>query len=508
MIYIYMKKIYLLFGAAALSMSMMAATLDTIQVNGVYYQLNEETQTAAVIRKDNKFVYEQDTVVIPVSVSKDGKAYDVTALLQGAFAKATCKSIVFAEGSKVTTLGMQAFQGAMELTELALPEGVKHLPLTAIQGVGKNVDMKLHKLTLPSTMDSLDVMSLQVTNLDTLICNAVVPPHCALTSGKSLVPSLPFTSNNATVYTPTSTKVIVPAGSEALYAAENGWDYFDCFNSGNTDTLRAGDLFYIITNTEKDTTAVVTTNLADKIYRLETIVIPTTISKTVCAIPTEANGKVSITKLDIPVTALGRKAFMNDSITTSLTFATPSNITEIAPQAMQYMSQLIGTLELPEGLKHISTSSIHSGLNGGQMPVKKLILPSTLDSLDVISVILDELETLEFRGIVPPHCQTRETKTYTQMPWLINEPSKNQHPTPTSVEIIIPEGSFEAYKAQTGIGDYFDYFNESAVDNVENKNNSDSRYLGIYNILGTYLGTDDSNLPTGMYIINGKKVMR
>ena len=43
MIYIYMKKIYLLFGAAALSMSMMAATLDTIQVNGVYYQLNEET---------------------------------------------------------------------------------------------------------------------------------------------------------------------------------------------------------------------------------------------------------------------------------------------------------------------------------------------------------------------------------------------------------------------------------------------------------------------------------
>jgi len=142
------------------------------------------------------------------------------------------------------------------------------------------------------------------------------------------------------------------------------------------------------------------------------------------------------------------------------------------------------------------------------MPGKKLILPSTLDSLDVISIILDELETIEFRGIVPPHCQTRETKTYTQMPWLINEPSKNQHPTPTDVEIIIPEGSFEAYKAQTGIGDYFDYFNESAVDNIETENNNGSKYIGIYNIMGTYLGTDDSNLPTGMYIINGKKVIR
>lgn len=503
-----MKKFYLFLGAALLSGSMMAATLDTIQVDGVYYQLNEETQTAAVIRKDSKFIYEQESVVIPVSVSKDGKSYDVTGIGKAAFSKAKCKSIVFAEGSKITEIGQQAFQGALELTELALPEGVKHLQLTAIQGVGSNAGMKLHKLTLPSTMDTLDVMSLQVANLDTLICNAVVPPHCALATGKAQVPCLPFTSNNATVYTPKATKVIVPAGSETLYAAENGWDYFDCFNSGNTDTLRAGNLFYIVTYTENDTTAAVTVNLTDKIYQLETVVIPATISKTVCAIPAEANGKASITQFDIPVTALGRKAFMNDSITTSFTFATPSNVVEIASQAMQYMAGLTGTLELPEGLKHISISGIHSGLNGGQMPVKKLILPSTLDSLDVISVILDELETLEFRGIVPPHCQTRETKTYTQMPWLINEPSKNQHPTPTDVEIIIPEGSFEAYKAQTGIGDYFDYFNESAVDNIETENNNGSKYTGIYNIMGTYLGTDDSNLPTGMYIINGKKVIR
>ncbi|HCS87353.1 MAG TPA: hypothetical protein DIW30_02685, partial [Bacteroidales bacterium] len=107
-----MKKFYLFLGATLLSSSMMAATLDTIQVDGIYYQLNEETQTAAVIRKDTKFVYEQESVVIPVSVNKGEKAYDVVAVEKSAFAKATCKSITFAEGSKVTEIGQQAFQSA------------------------------------------------------------------------------------------------------------------------------------------------------------------------------------------------------------------------------------------------------------------------------------------------------------------------------------------------------------------------------------------------------------
>jgi hypothetical protein len=31
---------------------------------------------------------------------------------------------------------------------------------------------------------------------------------------------------------------------------------------------------------------------------------------------------------------------------------------------------------------------------------------------------------------------------------------------------------------------------------------------GIYTITGQYLGTDESNLPQGLYIINGKKVIK
>lgn len=497
-----MKKIYLLLGAAMLSASMMAADFDTIQVNGIYYQLNTEAQTAAVIRHDAKFVYEQDSVIIPVSVNKDEKAYDVIAIEKAAFCKATCKHIAFAEGSKVAAIGQQAFQGAVGITELALPEGVKHLPLTAIHGVGSSANMKLHKVTLPATMDTLDVMSLQVANIDTIVCHAVMPPHCALTTGAKMVPCLPFTSNNATVQTPKSTKVIVPAGSEKYYRAEPGWDYFDCFAASATDTLRAGNLYYTI----KDGNASVMPDLTGNNYAtLTSVVVPATIAQTVCTI---TEGKAAIAQIEIPVVALGRAAFKSNKSIQAVTFAAPSNITEVQSMAMMYMEGMTGTLELPEGLKYIATSGIHSGQNGGQMPVKELILPSTLDSLSVISVVLNELETLEFRGAVAPKCQVRQTSTQLQIPWAINLTS-NKFPAPSDVQIIIPDGAYDSYKAQAGIGDYFDYFKSPSTSVEETKDNAtNSTQSGIYTILGTYLGTDDSDLPHGMYIINGKKVIK
>lgn len=491
-----MKKFYLLLGAAMLSAGMTAATLDTIQVDGVYYQLNEETQTAAVIRKDAKFVYEQESVVIPVSVSKDGKEYDVTAVEKGAFAKAKCQSITFAEGSKVTMLGMMAFQNATNLEEFTVPEGVKYLPMTCLHCT--NNTMKLHKLTLPSTLDSLDAMSIVLMDLDTIICHAEKAPRCNMQPKQY---GSPFFVNKNKAFVPKSAKVIVPKGSEVLYRAEQGWNHFDCLrDEAATDTLRIGDLYYTI----KDNEATVVPNLASAAYTMSSVVIPSTI--------TTINGVVKDDKIEavateMPVVMLGRKAFMNATAITSLTFAEPSNVKTIGMQAMQYMTGLTGTLELPEGLRLIDMSALHSGLNGGQMPVKKLVLPSTLDSMSVISVVLNELEELEFKGETAPKCQVRVTTTQTQIPWIIN--LNNKFPTPKNVKITIPDGSFDSYKNQAGIGDYFDYFNGQGT-GVENTDNTAAMTAkkGIYNIMGTYLGTDDSHLPHGMYIIDGKKVTR
>lgn len=491
-----MKNFYLFLGAILFSSSVMAVTLDTIQVNGVYYQLNEDAQTAAVIRKDAKFVYEQESVVIPVSINKNEKVYDVVAVEKGAFAKATCKSISFAEGSKVTMLGTMAFQNATNLEEFTVPEGVRYLPMTCFHCTNKT--MKLHKITLPSTLDSLDAMSIVLMNLDTIICNAEKAPRCNM---KPRQYGSPFFVNKNAAFVPKSAKVIVPKGSEVLYRAEQGWNHFDCLRDEATiDTLRINDLYYTI----KDNKATVVPNLASATYTMSSVVIPSTIT-TVNGVVKD--GKIEAIATEMPVVMLGRKTFYNATSITSLTFAEPSHIDTIGMQAMQYMEGLTGTLELPEGLKFIGMSGIHSGLNGGQMPVKKLVLPSTLDSLDVISVVLNELETLEFKGETAPRCRVRVTTTQTQIPWMINP--NNRFPTPKNVQIIIPNGSFDSYKSQAGIGDYFDYFSSqgTSVETVENGAAKPSK-SGIYNIMGTYLGTDDSNLPTGMYIINGKKVVR
>ncbi|HCS87526.1 MAG TPA: hypothetical protein DIW30_03675 [Bacteroidales bacterium] len=497
-----MRKFYLLLSAVLLTGYAWAAVTDTIQADGVYYQLDRDARTAAVIRPNTDFVYNQDTIIIPVSVVNDGSTFDVTSIARAAFSKATCQAIVFAEGSKVTEIGQQAFQGAMELRELALPEGVRYLPVTAIHGVGSSANMQLHKVTLPSTMDSLDVMSIQVAALDSIVCKAVTPPHCSLTTGSQKKPCLPFTSNNSPVFVPKGTKVIVPEGSEKLYRAEAGWDYFDCFADNGTDTLRSGVLYYTIEGGK----AVVMPDITGGSYKdEESVTIPTHVSKTVCTITA---GRTNITAKEIPVTGLGKGAFRGNKSIHSLTFATPSNIENIQPMAMMQMEGMTGTLELPEGLKHIATSGIHSGVSGGQMPVKKLIMPSTLDSLDVISVILNELETLAFRGETAPKCQVKQLSTQKQIPWAINLTS-NRFPTPANVEIIIPDGTYNSYKNQAGIGDYFEYFinRETSQPDVMSESKT-SRATGIYNLLGVYLGTDESNLPHGIYIINGKKAVR
>lgn len=495
-----MRKFYLFLSLALATCTATAAVLDTVTVDGIYYQRNLDNLTAAVIRPNSTYAYSQENVTIPVSITLNGQSFNVTAVAKAAFAKATCQVIQFAEGSKVTEIGQQAFQGATGIKELELPEGVKKLPTTAIHGIKNTYNMQLHKVTLPSTLDTMEVMSLQLVSIDTIVCNAAIPPRCLLTVGKSNTPGLPFTSNNANTYVSKATKVIVPAGSEKYYRAEPGWDYFDCFHAGNNDTLRADNLYYSIHN---DTAVVATDISGNKYAALSTVVIPNSISKTTCTI---TDDKALITKTDMPVTELGKGAFKGNNSIQSLTFATPSKIQNIQSMAIMEMSALTGTLELPEGLQHIATSGIHSGAKGGKLPITTLVLPSTLDSLDVISVILNQLQTLEFKGNIPPKCQIRVLNTQTQIPWIISP--NNTFPTPADVNIIIPEGTFNTYKNQAGIGDYFTYFNTGTdIRNTEIDSPSQTN-TGIYNILGVYLGTDDTNLPHGIYIINGNKVIR
>lgn len=222
-----MRKIFTLVSAVALALGMHAATLDTIQVDGLYYQINAEDSIATLIRYSASSKYEIDNIVIPVDVVKDEISYPVVALGQGALRNTTAKFITFAEGSQVTSIGMQAFQAAVNVQELELPEGIRIIPTTAVHNASASAPMTLKKLVLPASTDSLCVMAFALPQLETLEFKGAVPPSIAtkVTTTWTQNPWQISTSHaNNTAKTAT---VIVPKG--ALEAYQNtAWigDYF------------------------------------------------------------------------------------------------------------------------------------------------------------------------------------------------------------------------------------------------------------------------------------------
>ena len=224
-----MRKIFTFVSAVALALGMQAAAIDTIQVDGIYYQLNDN-QTAVVLPAQAPATkYEIDNIVIPVSVAKDEVNYTVVELAKAAFRNATSSSITFAEGSQVTTLGMQCFQAAVNLQELELPEGIRLIPMTGIHNATATNPMQMKKLVLPASIDSIARLSICLPQLKVLEFKGAVPPRIntftVATSGYTQNP-WEINVNNA-CNTAKSAVVIVPDG--ALEAYQNtAWigDYF------------------------------------------------------------------------------------------------------------------------------------------------------------------------------------------------------------------------------------------------------------------------------------------
>ena len=223
-----MRKIFTLVSAVALALTMQATPIDTIQVDGLYYQL-DDAQTATLIRLNANSKYEIDTIVIPVSVTKEDVTYPVVALGQGALRNTTASTITFAAGSQVATLGMQAFQGAVNVQELELPEGITVIPLTCIHNATANKPMTMKRLVMPSTLDSIARLSICLPQLEILEFKGAIPPRInTFTVAATGYVQNPWEVNAGNVCnTNPNAVVIVPDG--ALEAYQNtAWigDYF------------------------------------------------------------------------------------------------------------------------------------------------------------------------------------------------------------------------------------------------------------------------------------------
>lgn len=432
-----MKKLFTFVSALVLTIGLQAAKLDTIQVDGIYYQINAEDSIATLIRYNTNSKYEIEDIVIPVNVVKDEVSYPVVALGQGALRNTTAKTITFAKGSKVKNLGMQAFQAAVNLQELELPEGINLIPMTCIHNATVSNPMQMKKLVLPSTLDSIVRLSICLPQLKVLEFKGAVPPSInTFTVAATGYVQNPWEVNVGNACNTAKTAVvIVPKGAVEAYR-NTAWigDYFTTIVDAHKDTVQVDGIYYEMNN-ETQTATLIRYNANSK-YEMDTIVIPVSVSN---------EGR------EYPVVALGQGALRNTTAK-AVIFAEGSQVKELGMQAFQGAVNL-QELELPEGIKLIPLTGIHNATASNPMQIKKLVLPSTVDSLALFSICLPQLQTLEFKGLVPPSIATKETATWTQNPWQIS--TTNVCNTDTNAVVIVPDGALETYKNTAWIGDYF-----------------------------------------------------
>lgn len=221
------------------------AQSDPVWVNGINYELNEETKTASVTYGGD---YVGD-IVIPSSVN----GYSVTSI--GDYAFTGCDGLISVTiPSSVTSIGERPFGDCVALTSVTIPNSVISIGAFAFNGC-----TALTSLTLPNTITSLErnlfmgctlLTSIEIPDAVTSIGPAAFSGCSALTSitlpeavtsigrwafeGCSALTtvvceavSLPTCDENVFAHVPTeSATLYVPAVSVGAYSSTEPWNSF------------------------------------------------------------------------------------------------------------------------------------------------------------------------------------------------------------------------------------------------------------------------------------------
>ena len=120
---------------------------NSIEINGVYYNLSGKTKTAEVTNSPNRYSG-YDDIIIPETVEYQGTIYQVTQIGDEAFKASNILSISIPEG--ITIIGNYAFANCRKLSSVVLPNSV--------QDIGRNAFTACTKLSSINIPDGVTII--------------------------------------------------------------------------------------------------------------------------------------------------------------------------------------------------------------------------------------------------------------------------------------------------------------------------------------------------------------
>ena len=330
-----MKQLFLFLTTMLLSLT---ASAETVEIDGIYYNLNPYEMTAGVSSNPNGY---SGDVVIPAVVNYEDKNYDVTSIGNSAFNGCSGLSRITIPNS-VTSIKYAAFKNCSGLISVTIPGSVKNIESNAFEGCDG-----LTSMTIPNGVTSIGAQAFRgCTGLTSVHITSLVA-WCQIQFGTE--------------------------DSNPLYFAKhlylNGIEIRELLIPDEVTTIGQCVFSGCIGLTSVTIPNSVTTIGSSAFHECSGL-ISVTIPKSVKSIGEYAfsgcNGLISLTIPD-GVTSIGKAAFMNCSGLTSVTI--PESVTSIGSYAFYYCSSLT-SVTIPNGVKSIGQSAFYgcSGLTSVAIP--------------------------------------------------------------------------------------------------------------------------------------------
>ena len=130
----------------------LVAHADSVEIDGIYYNLIPKGKVAEVTSNPNKY---SGDVVIPETVEYNGVQCSVTSIGEKAFSSCWSMSNVNIPNS-VTSIGDYAFSGCSGLTSVTIPNSVTSIGASAFSGCSG-----LTSVTIPNSVTSIENYAFQ-----------------------------------------------------------------------------------------------------------------------------------------------------------------------------------------------------------------------------------------------------------------------------------------------------------------------------------------------------------